>query len=72
MQKKIVKGFILVPVPADLFMLSGMEPMSLLQYSASEGRIVIETMAGMEEDFACDGDCENCPHADICEESEVF
>ena len=72
MQEKIVKGFILVPVPADLFILSGIEPMSLLQYSASEGRIVMETITDMEEDFACDGDCENCPHADICEESGVF
>ena len=29
-------------------------------------------MDGMEDDIACDGDCENCPHADACEESEVF
>ena len=51
---------------------SGIEPLSLLRYSASEGRIVIEQMDGMEDDIACDGDCENCPHADTCEESEVF
>ena len=42
MQEKIVKGFIFMPVPADLFMASGIEPLSLLRYSASEGRIVIE------------------------------
>ena len=70
MQEKIVKGFIFMPVPADLFMASGIEPLSLLRYSASEGRIVIEVMDGMEDDIACD--CENCPHADACEESEVF
>ena len=29
-------------------------------------------MDGTEEYIACDGDCENCPHADTCEESEVF
>ena len=72
MQEKIVKGLIFMPVPADLFMASGIEPLSLLRYSASEGRIVIEQMDGMEDDIACDGDCENCPHADTCEESEVF
>ena len=72
MQEKIVKGFIFMPVPADLFMASGIEPLSLLRYSASEGRIVIEMMDGMEEAIACDGDCENCPHADTCEESEVL
>lgn len=72
MQEKIVKGFLLVPVPAELFMASGIEPLSLLRYAASEGRIVIEVMDGTEEDIACDGDCENCPHADTCEESEVF
>lgn len=72
MQEKIVKGFIFMPVPADLFMASGIEPLSLLRYSASEGRIVIEVMDGMEDGIACDGDCENCPHADTCEESEVF
>lgn len=72
MQEKIVKGFLFMPVPADLFMTSGIEPLSLLRYSASEGRIVIEQMDGMEDDTACDGDCENCPHADTCEESEVF
>lgn len=50
MQEKIVKGFIFMPVPADLFMASGIEPLSLLRYSASEGRIVIEVMDGMEDD----------------------
>ena len=47
MQEKIVKGFIFMPVPADLFMVSGIEPLSLLRYSASEGRIVIEVMDEM-------------------------
>lgn len=72
MQEKIVKGFIFLPIPADLFITSGIEPLSLLHYAASEGRIVIEVVNGREEDIACDGDCENCPHADTCEESEVF
>ena len=72
MQEKIVKGFIFMPVPADLFMASGIEQLSLLRYSASEGRIVIEVMDGMVDDIACDGDCVNCPHADTCEESEVL
>ena len=71
-KKNVVRCFFYPPPPADLFMASGIEPLSLLRYSASEGRIVIEVMDGMEDDIACDGDCENCPHADTCEEREVF
>ena len=72
MQEKIVKGFIFMPVPADLFMASGIEPLSRLRYSAAEGRIVIEVMDGMEDAIACDGDCASCPHAGACEGSEVL
>lgn len=82
--KKIRNETVLLPVPAELLLEAGIMVNAPLQLYADGNRIIIENIDDTE-DFVCDGDCENCPIADIdcdgdcgtctcnenCEESEA-
>ena len=85
MQGKKVGEYLLFSIPLEMLEESGISEESVIQMSASEGKIVIEAADddtgylcdGECEDCPvgeteCDGDCENCPCNDRCEESEVF
>ncbi|MCQ4022415.1 MULTISPECIES: hypothetical protein [unclassified Ruminococcus] len=85
MQNKEISDFVLLPVPLDDLIASGIDLDGVIQTSAGDGRIIIENVADMA-DFICDGDCESCPMSEIdcdgdcgncpcfadCDEAEVF
>ena len=52
--------FILVSVPLEMFLETGINTESIIQVSAREGKIIIDT-PDTTEDYVCDRDCENCP-----------
>lgn len=52
--------FILVSVPLEMFLEAGINTESIIQVSAREGKIIIDT-PDSTEDYVCDRDCENCP-----------
>ena len=51
--------FILVSVPLEMFLETGINTESIIQVSAREGKIIIDT-PDSTEDYVCDRDCENC------------
>ena len=52
--------FILVSVPLEMFLETGINTESIIQVSAREGKIIIDTPDSIE-DYVCDRDCESCP-----------
>ncbi|MCI9553553.1 MAG: hypothetical protein HFE94_08475 [Acutalibacter sp.] len=52
--------FILVSVPLEMFLEAGINTEIIIQVSAREGKIIIDT-PDTTEDYVCDCDCENCP-----------
>ena len=59
--------FILVSVPLEMFLEAGINTESIIQVSAREGKIIIDT-PDTTEDYVCDRDCDNCPlNAAPCE-----
>jgi hypothetical protein len=62
--KKIKTEIIMLPVPAELFLEAGMFEGDPLQMYADGHKIVIENIDD-PKDIVCDGDCENCPIADM-------
>jgi len=84
MQDKTLNPMVLLPVPAELITEIGLDPMDVIQMSVVGGKLIIEK--AVDDDFECDGDCENCPFYEIdcngdcescpcfdeCDESEDF
>lgn len=60
MQSEKVNEYLLLSVPLDMLAEAGISEESVIQMSATEGKIVIEAVADFG-DFVCDGDCESCP-----------
>ena len=59
--------FILVSVPLEMFLEAGINTESIIQVSAREGKIIIDT-PDTTEDYVCDRDCDTCPLKDMpCE-----
>ena len=52
--------FTLVSVPLEMFLEADINTESIIQVSAREGKIIIDT-PDSTEDYVCDRDCENCP-----------
>lgn len=80
--KRLKQEYVLIAVPEQLLLEAGIfESDAILMY-VSEDRLVIEHD---DEEFICDGDCEDCPMSDMdcdgecdacpcsesCDESEV-
>lgn len=60
--------YILFSVPVEMLEEAGIGEESVIQMSAGNGKIVINTVKNAE-DFVCDGDCKNCPMSEIdCDE----
>ena len=70
MQNQTMNGHILLTVPVELMEEAGIKPYSLIQFYATEGKIVAEVVENTEN-FACDRDCLNCPCEEECEKREV-
>ena len=49
--------FILVSVPLEMFLDAGINTESIIQVSAREGKIIIDT-PDTTDDYVCDRDCE--------------
>ena len=62
--KKIKTEIIMLPVPAELFLEAGMFEGDPMQMYTDGHKIVIENIDD-PKDIVCDGDCENCPIADM-------
>ena len=74
--KKIKTEIIMLPVPAELFLEAGMFEGDPMQMYADGHKIVIENIDDPKDivciaDMDCDGDCEDCPCSDNCDESEA-
>ena len=59
-----ITEIIMLPVPAELFLEAGMFDGDPMQMYADGHKIVIENIDD-PKDIVCDGDCENCPIADM-------
>lgn len=71
MQRKI-DGYLNLSIPPDMLEEAGIDEESVIQMSVADGKILIEAVDRDDtEDYVCDMDCENCPCAEDCEESEV-
>lgn len=78
--------FALVPVPYEALVDAGIEISEPLQFTVGEGKVTMEKISPEDMDFACDGNCEDCPMLlldctgkcavcpcnNFCDESEVF
>ena len=62
--KKIRSETVLIPVPAELLLEAGIFEGDPMQMYTDGHKIVIENIDD-PKDIVCDGDCENCPIAEI-------
>ena len=60
MQSEKVNEYLLLSIPLDMLADAGISEESVIQMSATEGRIMIEAVTS-SRDYVCDGDCESCP-----------
>lgn len=60
MQAKGVRNYLLLSIPLEMLEEAGIDEESVIQMSASEGKIVIRAVADFGG-FVCNGDCESCP-----------
>lgn len=60
MQDKKIGEYMFLSVPMEVIEKSGIQDGQILQFTAESGKITIEN-AEDTANFACDGDCENCP-----------
>lgn len=56
--------YMLFSIPVDMLEEVGISEESIVQMSAGNGKIIINT-AKDTEDFVCDGDCKHCPMSEI-------
>lgn len=59
--KKLTGKFALMTVPVEVIEESGILNGGLIQITAEEGRLVLETVRVEGEEIVCDGECEECP-----------
>ena len=67
---KIKDAFALISIPLALLAEAHLCEGDALQMYVDDGCIVIEPLSGAEE-VVCDEECESCPLAGSCPESEV-
>lgn len=83
-EKNTIADANMLPVPAELFLEAGMFEGDPMQMYADGHKIVIENIDDPKDivcdgdcdncpiaDMDCDGDCEDCPCSDNCDESEA-
>ena len=59
--QKLTGNFVLMTVPVEAVEESGILNGGLIQITAEEGRLILETVNVEDEDIVCDGECEDCP-----------
>lgn len=77
--------YVLFSIPVDMLEEAGIREESVVQMSAGNSKIIINTVSDTEDficgsdcehcpmsETDCDGDCEDCPCYDSCDEREVF
>ncbi len=65
MQMVKVTEYVLFSVPLDMLADAGIHEESVIQMSASGGKILIEAVGSEDtENLLCDGDCDHCPFDD--------
>ena len=69
MQIEKINGFVLLSVPVDVLIESGVSLNGVIRISAGEGKIVIHS-ENFDEEYVCDHDCENCPFCEVGDECE--
>ncbi len=63
--------YVLFSIPVDMLEEAGISEESVVQMSAGNGKIIINTVKDTE-DFICDSDCEHCPMSETdCDISET-
>lgn len=61
--------YVLFSIPVDMLAEAGIDEESVVQMSAGNGKIIINTVKDAE-DFICDSDCEHCPMSETdCDEN---
>ena len=69
MQKaNLKKGFIFLPVPAEVAQELNLDPFGTIQYTISKGRLIIEAIDA-EQSRVCFGNCSRCPGYFRCEDA---
>lgn len=77
--------YVLFSIPVEMLVEAGIREESVVQMSAGNGKIIINTVKDAE-DFICDGDCRHCPMSEMdcdgdcegchcyesCDERELF
>ena len=48
-----------VTIPLDVLKEAGINPDSVLEFTSEDGTVIVQE--AKDNDFECDGDCENCP-----------
>lgn len=82
--KKMKQNFVLLSIPAEMLVETGIFESGAIQMSMDEKKLVIESAEEPESlvctgdcencplnQTDCDGDCANCPCAEECEDAEV-
>lgn len=83
--KMTMGEYVLFSIPVEMLEEAGIGEESVVQMSAGNGKIIINTIKDTE-DFICDGDCRHCPMSEMdcdgdceacpcyesCDEREVF
>ena len=59
--QKLTGNFVLMTVPVEAVEESGILNGGLIQITAEEGRLILETVSVEDEEIVCDGECEDCP-----------
>lgn len=65
MQDKEINGFILLPVPVENVMESGLDIDGVIEVRSEDGKIIIENIRNTEKIF-CDENCGECPLKTVC------
>ena len=59
--QKLTGKFVLMTVPVEAVEESGILNGGLIQITAEEGRLILETVSVEDEEIVCDGEYEDCP-----------
>ena len=59
--QKLTGKFVLMTVPVEAIEESCILNGGLIQITAEEGRLILETVSVEDEEIVCDGECEDCP-----------
>lgn len=79
------ENYVLFSIPTDMLAEAGIGEESVVQMSAGNGKIIINTVKDTDgfvcdndcehcpmSEIDCDGNCESCPCYDSCDEREAF